>query len=163
MAVNSSDNPLPPSPAPLPPSATPPPARFLAGAIANPGNNASLTIAMAGIGSTLAFTPTQTGRMLISISGIIANNSASNGYTASIRFGTGTAPVNGAALSGFPGGPSIGALGNAGSAALGSPFTLVGIATGLSPGVPAWADIAFAPLVGGTCTLSSLTAALIEF
>lgn len=163
MPANSSDNPMPPSPAPLSPSAAPAPSRFLAGAIANPAANASLTQAMAGIGSTLTFTPTQTGRVLISISGIIANNTASDGYTASIRYGTGAAPVNGAALTGLPGGPSIGALGNAGSAALGSPFTLVGIATGLSPGVPVWIDIAFAPLVGGTATLSSLTAALIEF
>src|SRR5438309_1082651 len=52
------------------------------------------------MGLAIAVTPLVTGRLKIFVSGSAANNTINDGAAVQIRYGTGTAPVNGAALTG---------------------------------------------------------------
>lgn len=107
---------------------------------ANPTGSASAAGLMMGL--AVAITPGSTGRILVHVSGDISNNTAADGARVQIRYGTGTAPVNGAALAGT----ALGGLVKFTKALAGQqvPFALQGIISGLSVATAYWIDISLA-------------------
>ena len=126
---------------------------------ANPVGTASTTGVMMGLAA--AITPQATSRVQITISGDIFNaNAVGNGATARIRWGTGTAPVNGAALVGTAVGGNVQFI--AATTAQKSPFSLSAIVSGLTAGTAYWIDLAVAALVAGTATVENLSVSIFE-
>lgn len=124
----------------------------------NPTGTTDGTGVMMGINVTV--TPNVTGRFLIIISGSITNSTAGSNSTAMLYTGTGTPPVNGAALTGtqlasnskvtrFP----------AGSAVL--PFSIQGFISALTIGTTFWMDIAL-KAAANTATVSNLSVTAME-
>jgi hypothetical protein len=111
-------------------------ATFQSGASSSTGTT-STTGVMAGL--AYAITPVRTGKVFVSISGSVQNTVAGGQCLAQIRYGTGTAPINGAALTGT----AIGAYanGHSGGIAYRLPFNLTAVITGLTPGTPIWFDL----------------------
>src|SRR5258708_19693607 len=64
---------------------------------ANPAGTVSLTAVMMGLGSTCAITTNSSGRVLVTMTGQARTATAAVSCTTGGRYGTGTAPVNGAA------------------------------------------------------------------
>lgn len=117
----------------------------------NPTGTTSVTQVMAGIGSGCTITPASSTRLYIRITGDGSNTNAGIGTLVQARFGTGAAPANGAAATGTTIGAQIAGVSPAANNNF--PFTIGGIATGLTPGTAYWVDVGFA---AGTNT-SSLT------
>ena len=169
MPSAPSDNPLPYNPVPIVDSGAggiPAGVNFIP-ATQNPAGTTSTGAAVMmglGVGSPAwVATPVISGRFLVIATGQLANNTASDGAAVNIRWGLGTPPANGAALTGTQIGGAALLTGNAGSAALAVPFCLVGIITGLTPGVAVWFDLALRALTGGTATAFNSTVQVIEF
>lgn len=114
---------------------------------ADPTGTASATDVMMGLGSGVTFTPKGT-RAEVRFDGTWADASATN-PTTQVRYGTGTAPVNGAAAVGTTVGPK-----RADTAIKAGGFSVGGIATGLTPGTTYWFDLAMSSSAG---TLSAKT------
>jgi hypothetical protein len=115
---------------------------------ANPTATSSNTLVMAGLAGSL--TPNTTGKVMVVISGIGTNNST-GGFEAQISYGTGTAPVNGAALAGTQvGNVSVYAPSVAGTDI---PFTCIAIISGLTLATAYWIDLAFARASAAGSTL----------
>jgi len=95
---------------------------------------------MLGIGAL--FTPS-TSRAFVSISGSSSTSSAGNNNSLQIRYGTGSAPANGSAVTGAAAGPIQRV-----SAADYSAVSISAIITGLTPGVQIWIDLAFSRAAG---------------
>jgi hypothetical protein len=120
---------------------------------ANPTGRASATAAMMGLAGSI--TPQVTGRLKIEVTGSVTSGSNGGGGTIQIRYGTGTAPTNAAALTGTAAGnPVIFDQGSANDRIL---FTCIGYVTGLTPGTAVWIDLSLASNGTGTTTVSSLT------
>ena len=85
----------------------------------------------------------------------MANNTINDGATVQVRYGTGTAPTNGAALTGTQLGASqtFTAL----VAAQKDGFSITGIATGLTIGTAYWIDAAGNAVTGGTAAVTNIT------
>lgn len=66
----------------------------------NPTATASSTLVMMGLGTTCTFTPAATGIVEVTVRCGIQNNTAIVLTTVGCRYGTGTAPANGAAVTG---------------------------------------------------------------
>jgi hypothetical protein len=118
----------------------------------NPAGPASTTSTMAGMGVT--FTPTRNGRVLLMFNGQIvtpASSAAGSGVQVALYYGTGTAPANGAAVTGTLVGTSVrGQQSSAAGASQGWwPFHLCGFVTGLAVGTTYWADISQALAIAG--------------
>jgi hypothetical protein len=124
----------------------------------NPASTTSLVGVMAGI--AVAFTPTQTGRVLVIAEGSMSNNTVGDAIDVQIRYGTGTAPVNGAALTGTAAGAFQRCT--ATGAALQVPFAVVAIVTGLTVGTAYWFDLMEKAITGGTAQISALVVAIAE-
>lgn len=124
---------------------------------ANPTNTASTTLVMMGLGSTCTITTTTRTRVRFTITGQLNNTTAGDGIKYQLAYGTGTAPVNGAAISGtvFGTGP-VTANAIAGGANPTYPFTATGIATGLSTATAYWFDTQLAATIGGTASITNL-------
>lgn len=104
----------------------------------SPTGTTSTTGKMMGLGLTGAtITPATTGRVHFTIRGSFSNTVVTL-TSVGLRFGTGTAPSNGAA----PAGTQIGAIakGHVEATSAFLPFTATGIATGLALGTPVWFD-----------------------
>lgn len=67
---------------------------------ANPATTASTTLVMMGTGATVTYTPTSSGKVLIVVTGGALTLTAIVAGTVGGRYGTGTAPANGAADTG---------------------------------------------------------------
>jgi hypothetical protein len=105
---------------------------------------------MMGLGSTIGFTPTRTGKIMIILSGDGDNATNSRGANVQMRYGTGAAPANGAALTGTTVGTLIRMFNRDAGEIF--PFTLNGIVSGLSVGTAIWVDISLASVGAGTNT-----------
>jgi hypothetical protein len=92
---------------------------------------------MAGLAGS--FTPQKSGNVLIVISGYMYNSSGSTTSQAQIRYGTGGAPANGAALTGTTAGSNIEALDSATSRRF--PFSCNAVVTGLTIYTTYWLDL----------------------
>src|SRR5580658_3256045 len=66
----------------------------------NPSSTESATLVMMGLGSTIFFTPASTGKCLIIIKGQAYTATGATGVQLGGRYGTGTAPLNGVAVTG---------------------------------------------------------------
>lgn len=125
--------------------------RTMATLVNNPAAAAATTsgsLVMSGYGGAASITPAATGVIMISIIGFGANSGLNNNFL-QIRFGTGTAPVNGAANTGSAGSAQI-TLATT-MLNFNASFCLVGLATGLTLGTAVWIDLAQATS-GGTFT-----------
>jgi len=114
------------------------PTNFLNGTPSDKAGTTNTTGVMLGLAQTLAMQ--YSGRVLLIIQGR-HGNSAANGYGGvTLRYGTGAAPANGAALTG-----TVAGLGqfhyNASAAAGITNFCLTAIITGLTKGTTYWFDL----------------------
>lgn len=119
----------------------------------NPTGTTSTTGVMTGLAGT--FTP-RTGRAVIIVSGTIKSNTANDGAQVQIRYGTGTAPGNGDALTGT----TLGALQRHVDAAVTTeevPFSVSGVVTTLTSGTAHWIDLGLAAITGGTATITGIS------
>lgn len=119
---------------------------------ANPTGTTDLTGKMMGL--ALAVTPALTGNVKLTISGSMANNTINDGAAAQSRYGTGSAPANGDALTGT----AAGAVKTFTSliAADRHGFTCVVYLTGLTLGTAYWVDLSLKAITGGTANLFDL-------
>jgi parallel beta-helix repeat protein len=111
----------------------------------DPSSTTSGTLVMMGLGSTVRFTPNSTGKIEINFTCEVGNAGASTNVTVGPRYGTMTAPANGAAITGTRFGLGSDALirpatSSASSAV--STFACTDVITGLTTGTAYWFDIA---------------------
>lgn len=128
----------------------------------NPTATSSTTAVMAGMGNTLTLTPTYSTRIKIFLQGASFTSTAASSVGIQIRWGTGTAPANGVAVTGTALGTSI----NTTAVGILSPvaFSLGGIVTGLTAGTAYWFDIAFfTGNVADAANLANISCCLEEF
>lgn len=127
----------------------------------NPTGTISSTGVMMGLSG--AFVPTKSGKLDIFISGNISNNTAADGATVQIRYGTGTSPTNGATLTGTTAGQPSGITNPSLITILGviltpgsGNFTCSDIISGLTLGTTYWFDVSLARVTGGTASISNV-------
>ena len=111
-------------------------------------------------GLALAFTPRGSGRVMVVFTGEGANSSAiTDRVVTRIRYGTGAAPANGAALTGTAAGlPQSSRSDNSLTESIGSHAVI----TGLTPGTAYWFDVSQACLAVGTVTLTNVLLTVVE-
>ena len=124
--------------------------------VASPSGNATTSYLMSGLAAPV--TPTFTGRVLVTICGQVTNATTNDGSLIQIAYGTGSAPVNGAAASGTVVGSPTGATIAGGPV----PFSLTVVVTGLNIGTAYWFDAQIKAVTGGTVSLSNVTVTLVE-
>lgn len=119
---------------------------------ANPTGTTSGTQVMAGLAGS--FTPATSGKMQLMVQSTIANGTINDGCIVQMRFGTGAAPVNGAAATGTAIGKQQSAVSFAANAQNAS--TLIAYVTGLTPTTVYWFDLGMAAVTGGTCSPTAI-------
>lgn len=124
---------------------------------ASPTSTASLTAVMSGLGGS--FTPVTSGNMYLSATMITSNNTVNDGCAVQFRYGTGAAPVNGAALTGAAAGQAMLTSGSAGQLL---PVPLMAYIQGFAIGTTYWLDISESAVTGGTCSPSQITMIALE-
>lgn len=117
---------------------------------ADPTGTTDTTGKMMGLAG--AITPQITGRIVIMICGNLTNSTATagDGAKAQITYGTGTAPVNAAALTGTAVGNICSSVLERATASDLQAFYCQAWVTGLTAGTAYWLDIRLAAIVGGT-------------
>lgn len=128
---------------------------------ANPTSSGSATGVMMGTGTTCKITPVYSGRIKFGYNGDFGNAALGNGTTTKLFFGTGTAPANGAAITGTQIGNQH-VLSVNGSTNPQVPFQHGGIVTGLSTGTQYWFDISLAAS-SSTSVATNLSCDAFEF
>jgi hypothetical protein len=115
------------------------PASFTPG---DPASTTSATLVMMGLGSTCTYTPAGTGHVLVNVTGGASTLTSSVTGVFGGRFGTGTAPANGTAVTGtrFGSAADIQFKSNGVPATVQS-FALTAVLS-LTPGTAYWFDIA---------------------
>lgn len=129
---------------------------------ANPGGSANTSGLMMGLGGTCKVTPATSGRVRFSIIGNVTNNNPNKTSTVQGRYGTGTAPNEGAALTVtlF----NNGVVWATPSGSYYAPFAIEGIISGLSVGTQVWYDASVATNDSGTTSsIANLTCLAQEF
>ena len=121
------------------------------GAGANLNPSGATTAVMMGLNKVL--TPVSSGKVLVIVSGEVTNNTSGDGCKYGIRYGTGTPPVNGAAVTGTQIGTTVTA--QATGSVLNAPFSHHGVAVGLVPGTAYWFDISLQAVGGGGGTAAA--------
>lgn len=128
---------------------------------ANPAATSSSSSVMMGLAGTV--TPAQTGKILLQTRHDVSNGTASGGCVWQLVYGTGAAPVNGAAATGTA---LVGALGqvtnNATTAGFVAPASTLGYVTGLSVGTVYWYDLSLRAVAAGSCAIFNITLVAIE-
>jgi len=137
-------------------SATP---QTTTGAPFNPGGTASATAVMMGIGKS--FTPVKSGKVLVLVCGTVTNSTISDGAGINYRYGTGGAPVNGAAATGTASSIATQNVTVAAAAEL-IPFCIVGTES-LTPNTTYWFDLQLNNITGGTATLTQVSFSIVEW
>ncbi len=125
----------------------------------NPTGTTSTTGIMMGLAGSI--TPTVSGKIMLVISGDIFNASAvADGAKVQASYGTGTAPSNGATITGTQCGarPQYVASTTAGK----SPFSVNCVVTGLSLSTAYWLDLTLAAITGGTATINDVSISAYE-
>lgn len=105
---------------------------------------------MMGFGSTVSITST-TGRLTIIVSGDADNSTNGSGAQMQIRYGTGAAPANGAALTGTAAGSLVKMVQNNLNNRM--PYSLNSIISGLTIGTTYWIDVSLAAITSGTARI----------
>lgn len=135
------------------------PSQTLSATFANPTGSGGANLMM-GVGGTCKLTPSYSSRIQLTFFGS-ASNSGVFGSLVQVRFGTGTAPVNGAAASGTQVGNTSAVSSTAANAAVG--VANGGIITGLTPGTAYWFDLSMQPNGGGTASFLNGSCTAMEF
>jgi hypothetical protein len=125
---------------------------------ANPAGTSSTTGVMMGL--AILYTPKSTGRVKVTLAGLLANNTAGDGATANLQYGTGAAPANGAA----PAGTAAGNVVTETSPAAGQTNAVVlqAVISGLTVGTQYWLDVLLAAVTGGTASISNIAVTIEE-
>jgi hypothetical protein len=132
------------------------------GSPANPTGTTSLSDVMMGVGSTCKITPAVSGRVKIEVFGAI-NSTGGFQSTAIVKYGTGSAPANAAAVSGTSVGNTTVVAGS-GTTNLSTPFANGGIITGLTVGTQIWIDLAVhTSNAANTASVNNLSCSAMEF
>jgi hypothetical protein len=122
--------------------------------VSAPSGTTSTTGVMMGLAG--AITPATTGNILIIISGDIASDTSGDGAKVQLRYGTGSAPTNAAALTGTTCGGLVQDSDASGDGAK-VPFSVQCIATDLSTGTAYWLDVELAAVTGGTAAIADIS------
>lgn len=122
---------------------------------AAPTGTTSATAVMMGLGGSAAITTKTSTRILITACFQAANSTINDGITCDLRYGTGTAPVNGAAVTGTLVG--IAQTRTSLVAADRGGMTLTGIVTGLTVGTAYWIDVSALAVTAGTASITGVT------
>ncbi len=124
-------------------------------------NTSGLMLGLSNLSASNIITPLYTGRLLITICGVIAQSTTADGAFWHIRTGTGTAPSNGGALTGTQSGgqQSMTFL----TGVLKVPFSITTFVTGLTLGTAVWTDLVLAAVTGGTATMTQVMTSITEF
>lgn len=120
----------------------------------NPTGTASVnpTQVHMGLGSTCTITPVYSGRVNLRIIGVLVNSLMTGIGFVNVKYGTGTAPTNGAASTGTSLGAQIVGTSDANGSTI--PFSAGGIITGLTPGTAYWFDLILAVNGGNGSTVN---------
>lgn len=127
---------------------------------ATPTGNVSTTETAMGLNCTV--TPAVTGRCFIMIAGMALNSSgAGDGVNIKARYGTGTAPVNGA-TAGL--GTQVGLVQHfIASTTMGQQgFTIATLITGLTIGITYWIDLTLQAVIAGGATIKDVQVTVLE-
>ena len=125
---------------------------------ADPTTTSSTTGVMMGLSASI--TPVLTGKIMIIISGDMDNDTNARGTRTQIRTGTGTPPVNGAALTGTTQGGLVSY--ESGTNIFRTPFTLNAIVTGLTLNTAVWIDISLASITSGVSRVRDISISVVE-
>jgi hypothetical protein len=131
---------------------------------ANPGNpsgTTSGTAVMAGMGGVCKLTPIYSTRIHITFQAQISNSTSAAFAVMGMRYGTGTAPANGAAATGTIAANEISYQTSAVNSF--APFSSTAIITGLTPGTAYWFDLTQRQISGGTAYMQSVGCTAMEF
>jgi hypothetical protein len=107
---------------------------------------------MMGLAGTI--TPTASGKVHFSVCGDIANSVIADGSNVQLRTGTGTAPINGAALTGTTRGSLV--KHTSPVAATKFPFCVQYTVTGLTLATAVWIDVGLAAVTGGNASIADV-------
>jgi hypothetical protein len=112
------------------------------------------------MGLSASITPINRGVILVLASGDVDNNTNSRGVTMQLRYGTGTAPINGTALTGT----LVATLAfTQNNANIRVPFCFNDILSGLTLNTYYWIDISIASAGGaGTSRIRNINISLLE-
>lgn len=121
---------------------------------ADPTGTTSAAGVMMGIGSTCSITPTVSGAIVVHVVGDVAADAAGSSQM-QIRYGSGAAPANAAALTGTTSGSLVAVTTSTANER--ASFALVGYVTGLTVGTAYWIDIRLSNSTGGTSTVKNLS------
>jgi len=127
---------------------------------ANPTGTASTTGVMMGL--AIPFTPIGSGKIMVAMTGSMANNAAGGGAKPQIRWGTGTPPASAAGPVGTASGNLPQLVNLSSTASLRVPFAVNASITGLTPGTPIWIDLSLAAISTGTANVYDLCATINE-
>lgn len=131
------------------------------GSVTSPAGTANTTTGvMMGLGTVCKITPVYSTRVQIILVANLSNSSSAVITEPFLKFGTGTAPSNGAATTGT----SVGSAHDYTTSAAGSlaPVALTGIVTGLTPATAYWFDVSL-KVSAGTGTISQVDCSIMEF
>jgi hypothetical protein len=129
---------------------------------ADPVGNDTTSLEMMGL--AVAVTPTSTGKVLAVITGTMRGVTVAEPVYSVAMYGTGTAPINGAAQTGTKFGVGVDSyfFTTSSSTSEGTPVAFQQILS-LIPGTAYWFDMAIATSnIAGTATLAAVTVSLIE-
>jgi hypothetical protein len=127
----------------------------------SPGGTVSATLVMMGVGSTCALTPQGTGQVLINVTGSMQQATAGSNNTIGGRYGTGTAPTNGTAVTGTRFGAATDPNVRPATAAAGYPFAFTDLLS-LTPGTAYWFDLAVLSGNANSVTLTQISMTIVE-
>jgi hypothetical protein len=129
----------------------------------DPATTSSTVGVMMGLSASI--TPVLTGKIMIIISGDIDNDTGDDGAQVQMRTGTGTPPINGAALTGTTQGGlvkmSVVVSGGATNVTR-VPFSLNAIVTGLTLNTAVWIDLDLAAIGGGNARVRDISISVVE-
>lgn len=125
----------------------------------SPAGTSSATGVMMGLGTTCKLTPVYSTRIRVEFMGSVENNTSGNTSSINIRYGTGTAPANGVALTGTA---LLNTVVAGGTGPQEYPFSIGGIITGLTPGTAYWLDMSLVAS-SNTSTVLNLSCNAMEF
>lgn len=126
------------------------------GAPANPTGTTS-TAAFVMMGMAQAFTPAINGKVQLHFDGICTNSGANDALEFQLRYGTGTAPINGAALAGSAVSSTVPGAVTVSAANQWFSCSQIQIVAGLTVGTAYWYDVAVEAVTGGTAALANVT------
>ncbi len=135
--------------------------RFYSGAVSDPSATTSATYVMCGLGSSWALTPRTTGRVRVMVTGLSTNNTSTADTFTLGKYGTGTAPISGAAVTGTSLTTSEVRITATAAASPFSAFTYYAEVSGLTIGTAYWFDLAN-KTTSGSGSVSQLVVSIIE-